>query len=117
MPIWPKHTEQTVIINGYKYTIPEIIDAAKGLEPFDLSLKGMNIDYPSPSNNNLRDFVSHVDAMLRAELRFPIVLGPNGVIMDGRHRLAKALYAGDKTIKAVQLPDWPEGEWVGDKKE
>ncbi len=39
-------------------------------------------------------------SVMDADLDFPILLNEDGVIIDGRHRLCKALYLGEKTIKA-----------------
>jgi len=45
-----------------------------------------------------------------ADLDYPIILHPNGWVMDGMHRIGKRLLAGELTIQAVQfdsntLPD------------
>jgi hypothetical protein len=39
---------------------------------------------------------------------FPILLGPDGRVLDGMHRVARALLDGRSTIEAVQLFELPE---------
>jgi len=38
-----------------------------------------------------------------AELRYPIIRATNGAVMDGMHRVSKALIKGRHTIEAVQF--------------
>ena len=47
--------------------------------------------------------VEHVQLMDAADLSFPIILGADGTVMDGMHRVAKALRAGHTDIEAVQF--------------
>jgi hypothetical protein len=55
----------------------------------------------------------HARLINEAELRHPIILGADGRVMDGMHRVAKAYLAGRATIRAVQLPVDPEPDFVG----
>ncbi|HEX4683107.1 MAG TPA: hypothetical protein VH277_10375 [Gemmatimonadaceae bacterium] len=48
-----------------------------------------------------------------AELSYPIILAANGAIMDGRHRVTKALMLGLETIDAVQFGEDPAPDHVG----
>jgi hypothetical protein len=47
--------------------------------------------------------VMHIKAVENADLKCPIILDEDGEIMDGRHRIMKALWKGKKTIKAVRF--------------
>jgi len=38
-------------------------------------------------------------------LKYPIILSKEGRVMDGMHRIIKALLLGHKTIKAVQFKE------------
>jgi hypothetical protein len=58
-----------------------------------------------------RALVEHVKLMDEADLSFPIILAADGTVMDGMHRVAKALREGHADIDAVQftvdpLPDY-----------
>jgi hypothetical protein len=46
-------------------------------------------------------------------LDHPIIIDPEGRVMDGMHRVCKALIGGLKTIKAVKLSAMPEPDFVG----
>jgi hypothetical protein len=48
-----------------------------------------------------------------ADLSFPIILSSTGAVMDGRHRLAKALLQGRTEIDAVQFDQDPEPDHIG----
>jgi hypothetical protein len=60
-----------------------------------------------------RAVAEHARLIHEAELRHPIILGADGRVMDGMHRVAKAYLAGRATIRAVQLPVDPEPDFVG----
>ncbi len=57
-----------------------------------------------PTRSNLKQFVeneSHRQRILSADLSYPIVLTNDNVVIDGVHRLAKAMYEGLETVKCV----------------
>jgi hypothetical protein len=60
-----------------------------------------------------RSLVEHVKLMDEADLSFPIILSASGEVMDGRHRIAKALRGGRADIEAVQFEVDPEPDHVG----
>lgn len=55
----------------------------------------------------LREMVMHMKAVNAADLSVPIILDEDGEIMDGRHRLMKAMLTGAETIKAVRFDENP----------
>jgi hypothetical protein len=59
----------------------------------------------------VRKVVDHIRLVQDADLRFPIILGADGRVMDGMHRVARALLAGQRTIKAVQFKVNPEPDY------
>jgi len=60
-----------------------------------------------------RGLVSHLELLDAADLAYPIILAADGSVMDGRHRLAKALREGRSTIDAVQFAEDPSPDFVG----
>ena len=60
-----------------------------------------------------RAFAEHVRLVEEAVLRHPIILASDGAVMDGRHRVTKALVQGRETIDAVQFVEDPEPDHVG----
>ena len=59
-----------------------------------------------------RALVEHVRLMDAADLSFPIILAADGTVMDGMHRVAKALRAGQTDIEAVQFIVDPAAEYL-----
>ncbi len=45
------------------------------------------------------------------DLNYPIILSSDGRVMDGMHRVAKALLEGQETIEAVQFSQDPKPEY------
>jgi hypothetical protein len=60
-----------------------------------------------------RDILEHVRLIQAADLRFPIILSANGRVMDGMHRVVKALLERRVTIEAVQFSSDPEPDYIG----
>ena len=56
----------------------------------------------------VRALVDHIGLIQSADLSYPIILGPDGRVMDGMHRVARALLEGRSSIPAVRLPTLPE---------
>jgi hypothetical protein len=57
--------------------------------------------------------VEHVRLIEAADLSFPIILSADGCVMDGMHRVAKAVLLGQATVEAVQFADDPDPDYVG----
>ena len=60
-----------------------------------------------------RDFVEHARLIEEADLSFPVILSNDGRVMDGMHRVAKALLQGHTDIEAVRFESDPEPDYVG----
>ena len=60
-----------------------------------------------------RNLLEHVKLLDDADLSFPIILAADGSVMDGRHRIAKAVRAGYTDIEAVQFEVDPPPDHVG----
>ena len=60
-----------------------------------------------------RRVAEHAKLINETSLDHPIILDPDGRVMDGMHRVCKALISGQKAIKAVKLLAMPEPDFVG----
>ncbi len=109
VPEWLTVDDQMIDDGEVVYDIASVIFQARNLKPFDIPLCGMRIDY-IVSNGNLLDFVKHMKAVLKADLTKPIILDPEGWVIDGRHRIAKAILNNQETVLAVRFEDYPK--WV-----
>ena len=61
----------------------------------------------------VRAVVEHARLMLGADLSFPVILGPDGRVMDGMHRIARALFEGRTQVSAVRFTALPEPDYRG----
>jgi hypothetical protein len=59
----------------------------------------------------VRRVVDHVRLIEEVDLSRPIILGFDGRVMDGMHRVAKALLEGRATIRAVQFETYLEPDY------
>lgn len=66
----------------------------------------------NPSPITVRGFSDHFKLMNEADLTFPIILNIDGRVMDGMHRVAKALAMGEETIRAVRFDYQPTPDYV-----
>jgi len=60
-----------------------------------------------------RAVLEHIRLIDEVDLSFPIILGADGRVMDGMHRVAKALLMGESEIRAVQFEVDPQPDHVG----
>ena len=58
-----------------------------------------------------RSIVVHLELILTSDLSYPIILSSDGRVMDGMHRIAKALHFKEPVIKAVQFETDPEPDF------
>jgi hypothetical protein len=59
----------------------------------------------------VRKVVEHCRLIGEVEMSYPIILGPDGRVMDGMHRIARALLEGRQTIRAKRLDHLPEPDY------
>ncbi|HEY9236620.1 MULTISPECIES: hypothetical protein [Phenylobacterium] len=60
----------------------------------------------------VREVAGHAKRILDADPAYPVILCAEGRLMDGGHRLAKALIAGQDEIAAVRFPVTPEPDEI-----
>ena len=59
----------------------------------------------------VRRVVDHARLIEEVDMSHPVILGRDGRVMDGMHRIAKALLEGRATIDAVQFEIHPEPDY------
>jgi hypothetical protein len=64
------------------------------------------------SSPTIRNLVGHLRLIQEVDMAFPILVDPDGGVMDGMHRVARALLRGQASIKAKRLPMLPEPDFV-----
>lgn len=94
-------------LNRQHWSVARLIRLAADLPVYELPIMAMNLADVLENNMRVRDFLGHMTAVLNADLDCPIILDEDGEIMDGRHRLIKAMHEGHATIKAVRFETNP----------
>lgn len=94
---------QRVTFNGGVHYIASIIESSKDLEVLEIPMKHLNINGYQLAAGSLRAVVASMKHVLEADMQYPIILDEDGWIIDGRHRVCKALLEGHETIKAVRF--------------
>lgn len=59
----------------------------------------------------VRRVIEHMGLVGAVDPSFPIILAWDGRVMDGMHRVARAVLAGERTIRAVQFDVDPEPDY------
>lgn len=97
--------------------------AAEGLPEFDLAIDEVpgldEVLWFSEAwgrRPTCRAVIDHCRRILEADGRYPVILGPpgphGGYLLDGVHRVGKAMLAGATTVRAVRLAAMPEPDEV-----
>ena len=60
-----------------------------------------------------KEIAQHAKQIYEADLSYPIILCPEGRVMDGMHRVCKAFLEAHTTILAVKLEELHEPDYVG----
>ena len=98
------------------WDVHRLVRLSSGLRPTRVQLSDMR-EFDEPWHGKepatWRTMVEHIRLIHEADMTFPIILSARGAVMDGRHRLAKALLEGRTEIDAVQFVTDPEPDYVG----
>jgi len=95
------------------WDVRKLLELAKHLEVIQVPLSQIKeIDEPywfdhGGPKPTCRNVLAHVEQALKTDLNYPILLCAEGRVMDGMHRVIKALHIGEATIKARQLVKTP----------
>ncbi len=100
------------------WDVDNLITASSDLPVRDValgSITDVDTDFwfkfgPMPS---VRRIIDHIRLIQEVDLSYPIILGSDGRVMDGMHRIARAILDGHSTIKAVQFAEEPEPDFRG----
>ena len=68
-----------------------------------------NVDESHPT---CRTMIEHMKMIDEADLSFPIILSSDGRVMDGMHRVAKAVIEGRTEIEAIQFEHDPAPDYL-----
>jgi hypothetical protein len=105
--------ENTYTSGGKVWTVTNLVARAKGFEPFDLPLAAIyaGVDVWTPTGSAY-GMAFHMRRALDVDTSYPIILCEEGFIMDGWHRVLRALIDGKATIKAVRFAKTPPHDYL-----
>ena len=98
---------QRCCLGNNEWYVARLVTLTKDFEVMEIPLKHMNVYY-TYEKLTLREMVTHLNAVMDADLSYPIILDEDGEVMDGRHRIMKAMMSEQETIKAVRFGSNPE---------
>lgn len=110
---WHSPREQMCSLGRHSWSVPRLFELARELPVMEIPLDHLSLYY-TYEKLTLREMVMHMKAVNAADLEKPIILDEDGELMDGRHRLMKAMLAGAATIKAVRFDENPSPDRVSD---
>lgn len=105
-------TQQCFKDGNEKWYVTRLFEKAKDLPVQEMPMTGLNIHNLEPKIETMLSFVGHIKKVLDADMSHPIILDQDGYVMDGRHRIAKALLEGEETIKFVRFEETPSPDVI-----
>ena len=100
------------------WDVNKLVEKSKSLPVFDLPLsqiKEFNKNYWYQDDDDkptCESIANHMKLVLECDLSYPIILAPDGRVMDGMHRVCKAYLNGQATLKATKFKNTPEPDFV-----
>ena len=70
-------------------------------------------DGDSAKSVTCRQIADHARLIRDSDLSFPVILSSDGRVMDGMHRICKALLIGLNDIEAVRFLHDPDPDYIG----
>ena len=96
-----------------------LIKKASDLTPVELALSEIS-EFDKPhwfhlegDSPTCRKIAEHTRVIEEADLSYPIIIDHEGNVMDGMHRICKALNTGLTTILAYRFLEVPEPDYIG----
>jgi len=103
---WLAPKDQMCMLGRLSWSVPRLFELAREMPVMEIPIDHLNVFY-TYKELTLREMVMHMRAVNEADLTKPIILDEDGELMDGRHRIMKAILTGEKTIKAVRFDENP----------
>ena len=103
---------------GYRaWDVDRLVRLASNLPVQKVSITEISeIDEPywfdGKNRVNCREIAEHAVLIEKADLGFPIIMSSDRRVMDGMHRVLKALNEGRSTVDALIFVDDPEPDYV-----
>ncbi len=98
------------------WDVDRLIDLADGLDIEQVPIDSVDeVDsiywFDDVHRPTVRAVVAHARLIEEVDTSYPIILGPDGRVMDGMHRIARALRDGASHISARRLTELPPPDY------
>lgn len=117
---WIKH-KHSRIIGGKRYVwdVEKLWKLSENLPVKTInmdSIKELDQDcwfgFGSTTVPTIRNVAIHCKRIIEANMQYPILLSADGQLIDGGHRIAKALINGQQVIDAVFIETMPAPDFI-----
>lgn len=105
--------------NGfYAWDVDRLIELSKHLTPHEIpvhSIRELDEPYWFRSEHDkptCRAVIEHAGLIQNTDLSFPVILCDEGRVMDGMHRVGKAVLLGRKKIRSIRFKKTPEPDYL-----
>jgi hypothetical protein len=101
------------------WDVDRLVRLTAGLPRHEVPLSAIReLDEPfwfgdGSTDATVRAVTEHARLIAECDPGYPIILSSDGRVMDGMHRVAKALLEGRDRIEAVRFHEDPEPDFVG----
>jgi hypothetical protein len=104
--------------HGNIWRTQTLIEKSKDLKvvPYEIDAGALVDENIMWKLTNVRDYLVHYKRVQRADLCIPIILRSDGYIMDGWHRVIKAISCGTSTLPSRQFIVNPEPDFKEENK-
>jgi hypothetical protein len=105
--------ENSHVCGDRVWTVANLVERAKGLPPFDLPIAALFVGAKVwGAIESPYEFAQHMRRVLDVDTSHPVILDQEGFIMDGWHRVTRALVDGKATIKAVRFDETAPHDYI-----
>lgn len=99
------------------WEVDQLVKLTQHLPPREVMLESIkeldeNFWFQGDEVPSVRNIVRHIELAEKASLKYPVILSSEGRVMDGMHRVMKAMIKGEEMIKVVQFLEDPEPDYV-----
>lgn len=109
-------SDHWVAIGARAWHIETVWQAAQGLPVEDVPVDSIHeIDEDCWFHGGpvtVRAVVDHARRITEADLALPVILAADGQVLDGMHRIAKAILCGHAAVPAIRLARDPAPDWL-----
>ncbi len=92
-----------------------LIRLSEDFPVFEVDVSSIDLGVMPWNVGNILMILDHVNDINNCDLSYPVIMSPTGWIMNGWHRVAKAILTGVQKIKAVRFQELPPADGVSNE--